>query len=401
MDLDDPTLLPSALRAIDKMMGFYNMKGVDIVRLREVMKVDPENIDDDVRHILEENGYHYVNGFFAKGRFVIGSFKDWEFISYILRKQHAVQGHKFRNAWEAVLSRGYIRNDSELVTRVEDKTPIKNVVERYELIKTALCPRHIGYTTVENASVYKALRDDPLTDDEKIILDIIKHHMPINKKSIIEDSPISESATADALSSLTHRSEIYLDRSSAYHVVPDNGMSKSEATKTVIRNLFMDFGIFSAERLALFTGFRMGAVRRALAELEVDNVLVKGYLKEDSSTLYWMLASDHGRKVDKVRDLMVLNTQDNLHVYLRDRIKDQCGATEAAVFRGTEVVASFKGKITASGAKVEDFKGSVDLLRFVKMTASKYGVSLRKESERESDEWDSMEFYLKSNPGVM
>ena len=225
--------------------------------------------------------------------------------------------------------------------------------------------------------------------------------MPINKKKIIEDSPISESATADALSSLIHRSEIYLDRSSAYHIVPDCGLEKDEATAAVIRNHFEDFGIFSAERLALFTGFRMGIIRRVLADLEDEGLLVKGYLREDSSTLYWMLAADYGKKVDKVRDLMVLNTQDNLHVYLRDRIKDQCGATEAAVFRGSDVVASFRGKITASGAKVEEFKGPMDILRFVKMTASKYGVSLRKDSDRESDEWDSMEFYLKSNPGVM
>ena len=401
MDLDDPSMLPSALRAIDHMMGFYRMKGVDIVRLREVMKVDPENLDDVTRGILLEHGYHFINGFYAKGEFIPVTLKDAEIVSYVFRKQHAVQGHKFRNAWDAILSRGYIRNDSELVTRVEDKTPIKNVVERYELIKTALCPRHIGYTTVEYASIFKALRDDPLTEDEAIVLDIIRRRMPINKKKVIEDSPISESATSDALSSLMHRSAIYLDRSSAYHIVPDGNVTKDEAIETVIRTHFNDFGIFSAERLSSFTMFRMGTIRSVLSKLEKDGFLVKGFFREGYSTLYWMLATDLGKKIDKVRDLMVLNTQDNLHVYLRDRIKEQCGATEAAVFRGTDVVGSFKGKVTASGAKVEDFKGPMDIMRFVKMTASKYGVSLRKESERESDEWDSMEFYLKSNPGVM
>ncbi|MBE6517481.1 MAG: ATP-dependent helicase [Thermoplasmata archaeon] len=401
MDLDDPSMLPSALRAIDHMMGFYRMKGVDIVRLREVMKVDPENLDDVTRGILLEHGYHFINGFYAKGEFIPVTLKDAEIVSYVFRKQHAVQGHKFRNAWDAILSRGYIRNDSELVTRVEDKTPIKNVVERYELIKTALCPRHIGYTTVEYASIFKALRDDPLTEDEAIVLDIIRRRMPINKKKVIEDSPISESATSDALSSLMHRSAIYLDRSSAYHIVPDGNVTKDEAIETVIRTHFNDFGIFSAERLSSFTMFRMGTIRSVLSKLEKDGFLVKGFFREGYSTLYWMLATDLGKKIDKVRDLMVLNTQDNLHVYLRDRIKEQCGATEAAVFRGTDVVGSFKGKVTASGAKVEDFKGPIDIMRFVKMTASKYGVSLRKESERESDEWDSMEFYLKSNPGVM
>ena len=109
------------------------------------------------------------------------------------------------------------------------------------------------------------------------------------------------------------------------------------------------------------------------------------------------MAKEAGFEIDAAAQAEV----DDQLQQLRDRIKEQCGATEAAVFRGTDVVGSFKGKVTASGAKVEDFKGPMDIMRFVKMTASKYGVSLRKDSERESDEWDSMEFYLKSNPGIM
>ena len=66
----------------------------------------------------------------------------------------------------------------------------------------------------------------------------------LDRKKVIEDSPISESATAEALSLLIHRSVIYLDRSSAYYTVPDNGMTKDEATEAVIRRHFEDFGIF-------------------------------------------------------------------------------------------------------------------------------------------------------------
>ena len=402
MDLDDPSLLGQTLDAIDRMMGFYRMKGIDIVRLREVMKTDPSELDDSVMSVLTEKGYHLINGFLAKGRMVEFTYRDIDILSYILRKQRAVPGRKYRNALDAVEARGYIRNDSELVTRVEDKTPIKNAVERYELVRTMLCPKHIGYTTLDNASVYRALRkDEPLTDDERTILAVVRKNMPIGRKKVIESSPLSESVTVDALSSLLHRSILCQDSSSAYVVVPESDMDRDTAIRIVLRRHFEDFGIFSAEKLAGFTGFRMGVIRQALADMEDEGFLVKGFLREGSSILYWMLASDLGKKIDKVRDLMVLNNQDNLHYYLRDMIKLQCGATDTVVFRGTEVVASFRGKITASGAKVDDFKGPDDMLRFVKMTASKYGVSLRKDNERESDEWDSMEFYLKSNPGVM
>ena len=143
----------------------------------------------------------------------------------------------------------------------------------------------------------------------------------------------------------------------------------------------------------------MYTVRSLLRKMEDEGYLVKGFLLEGSSTLMWMLAEDADRKVDKVREQFVLNNQDNLHLYLRPYLKETTGSfTDSVVMRGTKVIGWFKGKLTASGAKVEDFQGDPAAYRYLRMVASSVGVTID-ESDKEVDEWTISEFYAKTNPG--
>ena len=129
---------------------------------------------------------------------------------------------------------------------------------------------------------------------------------------------------------------------------------------------FKDFGMFTADTLAQFINVRMAVIRKILAELEDEEYLVKGFLYRDDPTVVWMLKADIDEPIHSIRnEMFLLNTQDNLHVYFRDMIKKEAGATENVVFKGTRIIGSFKGKMTISGAKVEDFKGSSEAKRYL------------------------------------
>ena len=100
--------------------------------------------------------------------------------------------------------------------------------------------------------------------------------------------------------------------------------------------------------------------------------------------------------------MFLLNTQDNLHVYLRDMIKREAGATENVIFKGTKIIGSFKGKLTISGAKVEDFKGSPEAKRYIKDLSISLGVKIEDTQRIQEDkDWDVSEFYIKTNPGAI
>jgi len=402
MDMDSPELLQEVLGALDRLMGFFNMKGVDAVRVREVLGKDASELDDATAQLLKGNGYRYVNGFYAKGDFVDRTMSDEERLRYVFQRQRVSKQYKFSTVDEAVRARGYIRNDQEMATRVAQKAPFKKVLGRGGLVRMSLMPGYVGYTTAEFAPVYRSAKAAELDGDARAVLALVRDRQPISRREIVDGSPFSEERTLELVAVLFKASALCQDQDSFYYFVPPSGKGREEALRAVVRRHFKDFGMFSAEELAQFLSLRMSLVRRTLADLEGEGLLVKGFLVKDDPTLRWMLKEDVDVEPELFTELLLLNTQDNLHVYLRDMIKRERGATECVVFDGTEIIGGFSGKISSSGAKVEGFRGSEKAYRHMKDTAKALGVKIeeRKASEEEED-WDVSEFYLKTNPGAI
>ncbi|MDR2846286.1 MAG: hypothetical protein LBV63_03290, partial [Candidatus Methanoplasma sp.] len=145
---------------------------------------------------------------------------------------------------------------------------------------------------------------------------------------------------------------------------------------------------------------RMGIIRKVLSELEKEGFLVKGFLLQDDPTLRWILATDQDLSPPHFKELFLLNTQDNLHYYLRDQIKKECGSADCVVYDGTEIIGWFKGKVDGTGAKIEEFQGSDKANLFIKKTAKACGVRIEEPKKEENEDWDVSEFYLKTNPGA-
>ena len=401
MDMDSPDLLQEVLSALDRLMGFFNMKGTDIVRIREILTKDASELDEDTAACLKKNGYRFVNGFYAKGDFIERTMSDEEYLNYVFQRQRVSKSAKFSTVEEAVKARGYIRNDQEMVTRVAQKVQFKKVLSKGGLFRISLLPSYIGYTTAEFAVSYRAAKADEPVKDAKAVMEMIRERQPVSRKEIIAYSPFSEERTLELVSELSKASILCQDQDSFYYIVPPSYVSREEALKAIARRHFKDLGTFSAEELALFLMVRMSVVRKTLSSLEKEGFLVKGFLIRDDPTLRWMLKEDAETRPEPFREMFLLNTQDNLHLYLRNMIKRECGATECVVFDGTKIIGSFSGKISSSGAKVENFKGSDKAFRFLKETARSLGVKMEEKSSSEEEDWEVSEFYLKTNPGAI
>jgi len=233
-------------------------------------------------------------------------------------------------------------------------------------------------------------------------MSMVSNHSPISRKEIVLGSPISEPRTVEALNALSKLSAVYQDSDSYYSPVPMPNVTREDAFKEIARHHFRDFGIFSAENLSRFMSARMSEVRSTLAALEAEGLLKKGFFIRDDPTLMWMLASDVGKKQNVHRGTFALNTQDNLHVYLRQHIKGEIGQSRAVIFEGTRISGHFDGKLTYAGSKVENFEGSDRAYRFLSDSARSLGISIEKgKSAEQDDDWDAVEFYLKSNPGAV
>jgi len=401
LDVDEPGLLKDALGALDRLMAFFRQKGTDIVRIREVLSIDAAQLDPAVADVLKSCGYVPVNGFYAKGSFIGRVMTPEEALSYVLGKQHVGKISRYATIGELVAARGYIRSEQELVSRVAERTTLKKYLKRSPLIRSSLCPPFIGYTTIARAALIRALKTAPLEEDQQILLRLIDERQPISRKEIIDRAPFARQRTTELLSELTQRTLIGQDADSYYLVIRALPMLTSEkAAHDLAFAHFQDFGMFTAEDLAQFMDLRMAVTRQLLARLEEEGRVVKGFLIAGDPTVRWMLAEDADKPVRPFAGLFLLNSQDNLSYYLRHLIRQECGGACSVVFSGTQIIGHFRGKITPSGARVEDFSGSDLAERFINETAQAYGVAVSKGRTEEDEDWDASEFYLKTNPGV-
>ena len=400
MDMDGPEMLREVLGTVDNLMGFYNQKGIEIVRIREILGTDVAELEEDRRQLLEENGYVLVNGFYAKGAFVLWTMTEEQKIAYVFGKQRISKNNKYPSVAECVAIRGYIRGDQEIMTRVAERTTIKKQIEKGYLVKMTLTPTYQGYTDSDHAYLFRAQKAYVPDEDGKALLALIAKKQPISKKQIIDDSPLSLDRTTEILGELGKMSVICQDTDSGYSIVDDRGMDQADAIAEIAKMHFRDFGIFSAEDLSMFLSSRMSVTRAALKRLEDEGFVKKGFFIKDDPTLMWMLAEDVGKTVRRPGDSFILNSQDNLSAYLRDMIKKEVGSTKSVIIANNKIIGSFSGKICASGAKVEDFEGSDRAARMMKEAAQSVGMRLDTQRQRDDDDWDVSEFYTKVNTGA-
>ena len=292
VDLDSPEMLSDVLTALDKFMEFYRQKGIEIIRIREILSVDAADLDGSVKDTLSQFGYVFINGFYAKGRFVTRVMTHDEALSYIFRKQRLEKTSRFGTFDELIAERGYVRSDQELPCRVAGRTSLKKQMELGTVVKSILCPTYVGYIDPARLPVLRTAKKVPLTGEQVALQKIVAAKQPISKKNLMFQSPYSYKVTTETISEMTRLSLIYQDGDSAYCLAEPADMTQEEALKQIARWHFKDFGIFSAERLAQFLNSRMAVTRKILAELEDEGYISKGFLLEGDPSLYWMLSED-------------------------------------------------------------------------------------------------------------
>lgn len=399
MDMDSPDMLPEVLDAVDGIMGFYRQRGLEIVRIREVLGKDAADLDEATAGTLASHGYHLVNGFYAKGAFVPWTTSEDLLVASAIRRQHIARRDRFADVGHLLSVRGYIRGDQETICRVRDQSGFKKQLEGTGALKTSLMPSYTGYATRSEASLYRAAKGAQLSEPAKAVLGMIRRDQPVSKRTILDSSPYSDEVTSDALGELVKATAVAQDTDSLYVEVPDSGMPRGEALRQVAMHHFRDFGSFSADMMSAFLECRMSETREVLADLEADGLIVKGFFAEGDPTLRWMPAEDVGRDPLGFAETFVLNSQDNLSLYLRPRIKAFSGSARTVVMQGTEIIGSFKGKVCMSGAKIEDFEGTDRARRVLREAAQAAGVRLETKRQTEDEEWDVSEFYTKLNLG--
>jgi len=396
LDLASPDLLGEAVAALVRMMDFYRLRGLDVLRVTRLLGKDVPEVAD--LSPWTRAGFVRLGDFLAYGPIVPRDFEKSALLAYVFDKQGIAPAASFPDGVAAAKALGSLRSDFAARLRVKEFRPLDRLHREGALAKGLCIPEYWSYCTEDDLRLYKAAKAQRLTKDMKHVLQIVADEGPISRPRVLALSDLSATATAEALKKLYNGTHITRDPDHRYRVVPDPKVSREDARKEVLRRLIRSLGVTSAEALAAYTRFEfnMAETRERLREFEAEGWLVKGFLARGERTLYWILKED----LDRIEGLsfrrkFVLTPMDNLFLFLRQDIVSKFHSGSCyVVFSGTEMTASFKAKRRRWEFIVTDFQGDSSARRIVDAWEEENEVEIGEAVERISDH-EVMEWYAK------
>ncbi len=388
ISLDSESLLPEAIRALDRMMEFYRQRGIEVMRVtRALGHAIPE-----LKSIpaFEAAGYHRVGDFLAKGDFLPLSFDREAVLSYVLAKQGIGSQTKFVTPLEAIRTLPGLRSDMAARLRCKDFEPLERLHRRGLVARGLGITGHRTYCTKEQLQLWKRTKGKPLTPAMKRLLSIIKTDGPLSHKRLYELTPLSYWDTSTALRKLQAELHVVRDADNQYVAVGNSAGSVKDAKQKTMEQLFRAFGMFSAERFSIYTRSRYGMAetRRLLKEFEAGGLLAKGFFVRGEKRLYWMLKEDVGTIGQAVFDgQFVLTPQDDLSLYLRESITERWHMGVCyVIFDGPAMVGAFKARRRGSSLAIVKFEGENSSKRILERFEEENELAVGEERDHITDE---------------
>ena len=405
IQLDEPDLLGGLIDSFDHMMKFYNSLGVEILRVRSVLGSETDALDESIKAEFLSRGFSEANGMLVKGRLVTSCFDLHDLLSVIFSLQNLEEGSRLRNVDAAIERFGGLRSSAEALLRMKKIESLHKMwLKGGEILRGHLVPDRVGYCRMEEASLYKAARNHPLDSDQKLVMRIISGQQPVKRERLLELSPLGRGDTLDALKVLYSSSRAYLSGVQTYVSIRRRKIGRETAWTTIIRRLFECYGVMTAESLGMLLNHEipMREIRKILRRLEDEGFLVKGYMLRGSGILHWA-SVDAFEALGKTDfdGVVVLSPEDNLVQFMRASYRDLLPETgRHAIFEGVSLIGSFNGRLKAGRLEVSDLTGSDECQEIVVRYARRLGLALSEREEGRMSEWEIMEFYQKTHPGL-
>ena len=401
LNLSENADISSVLSALRAVRSLYAQYGLDILRIREINAVSVDDLDAAVLRQCEGASFSRINGMLVIGNVIRQSFNRKKLSSFALQRQHIEQ--QFSDVREAINFMIGLRNNYEAMLRIKRVLSLDFEQKERRLLLGQIVPEHAAYTDAKWMSVCRAARIKRTGKVENHVYEIVETYQPVGVKQILQYSNMSKASTRSALRTLFRKSMVAIDGNKQYVAVRTEAIDRDAALRTIVIQLFRQFGVFTAEQLArmLKSSLGMRQLRELLSEMENEGTLAKGYLEKGSDTLYWILADDvTSLKKAEFRRRFIATQDDRIVAYFAEEVRSKLGiGSSNLIFDGPEVVGAFKGRIKENEVRVDRFEGEESIREMLQELASEMGILVRKKAVTHDEEWDVVGFYERTHPG--
>jgi|TARA_B100000959_G_scaffold146779_1_gene154105 ATP-dependent Lhr-like helicase len=362
--LEDNTSISNFLDALDEFATYQENFHSNIIRVKAFASTKVEELDSNIIEQFIEKGYQRIRNWLVKGPVIKNEYQEREIYGYLLWQQRINPEKRFTNATEAFREMGGVRSEYELSLRVQGRFfHPRDYGNEMELVQGVMIPGYATYCNVRDAIIYRDARNIPPEPDDRRLLALAIDSKGLPREELYRRSGMDPDSFKQSLARLYQSLNLVRTARGNYRTLPVNRIYEpKEARFRVVKRLILSFGIVSAERLGMLLKgeIPMAELRSILLRLEHENVLVKGFLKEGSETLYWIIKDDKDYiKGHLFQGSFVLNQGDRLSHYLSEDVKQKFGLGACnVIFSSTRMTGAFKMSKRGKDVIITEFIGT-------------------------------------------
>jgi len=361
--LNDNIEIETFLDALDEFAKYQENFNSNIIRIKVFAGTKVKELDSLIVERFEKKGYQRIREWLVKGPVINRSYQEREIYGYLLWKQRIHPERRFKSASEAFREMGGVRSEYELSLRIQGRFfHPKDYGNEMELVQGVMIPSYSTYCTVRDAIIYRDARNTPSETEDRRLLALAIDSKGLPREELYRRSGMDPDSFKQSLARLYQSLNLVRTTRGNYRTLPVNRIYEvDEARFNVVKRLALSFGIVSAEDLGMLLKgeIPMAELRKILAELEKDGTLVKGFLKEESETLYWIIRDDLERvKGHLFQGSFILTQADRLSHYLSEDVKQKFGLGACnVIFSSTRPTGAFKMSKRGKDVIITEFVG--------------------------------------------
>ena len=362
--LDDNVEIGQFLDALDEFATYQENFHSNIIRVKAFANTKVQNLDENIIRQFEKKGYQRIRNWLVKGPVINREYQEREINGYLLWQQRIHPERRFRSAAEAFREMGGVRSEYELSLRVQGRFfHPRDYGNEMELVQGVMIPGYATYCNVRDAIIYRDARNVSPDPDDRRLLALAIDSKGLPREELYRRSGMDPDSFKQSLARLYQSLNLVRTARGNYRTLPVNRIYEPEEARFyVVKRLILSFGIVSAEGLGMLLKgeIPMSELRKILLRLEKDGILVKGFLKEGSETLYWIVKED----IDYIKGHLfqgsfVLNQGDRLAHYLSEDVKDKFGLGACnVIFSSTRMTGAFKMSKRGKDVIITEFVGT-------------------------------------------
>jgi len=361
--LDENIEIEAFLDALDEFAKYQENFHSNIIRIKVFAGTKVEELDPSIVERFENKGYQRIREWLVKGPVINRSYQEREIYGYLLWKQRIHPERRFKNAAEAFREMGGVRSEYELSLRIQGRFfHPKDYGNEMELVQGVMIPSYSTYCTVRDAIIYRDARNTPSETEDRRLLALAIDSKGLPREELYRRSGMDPDSFKQSLARLYQSLNLVRTTRGNYRTLPVNRIYEvEEARFNVVKRLILSFGMVSAEDLGMLLKgeIPMAELRKILSELEDEGMLVKGFLKEGSETLYWIIKDDLERvKGHLFQGSFILTQADRLSHYLSEDVKQKFGLGACnVIFSSTRPTGAFKMSKRGKDVVITEFVG--------------------------------------------